>query len=241
VIDGCGADILGGVTWQAIRATGQRLWEDWVVEISVAQVLVAGLLVYAFDRFFIVLNTDQFWSGPVDWTAHIGTALLILNLFPLSWRRAILPTALLGSFLIDLDHIPQFFGAYFLTEGTPRPYTHSLTTPVVLTLVGLALIYGFGRRRAGILVIGFAVGTLLHFFRDLAELPGSGMALFWPLTKRAYQYAHWLYLVLIGGLILANLVRLAVDPALREATWLPPARPAGGYPRERAYQRSHRP
>ena len=204
------------MSWPEIRTRGQRLWEDWVVRISLIQILTAGLLVYAFDSFFIALNTDQFWSGPVDWTAHIGTALLILNLLPLGWRRAILPTALLGSFLIDLDHIPQFFGDYFFTQGTPRPYTHSLTTPIVLTVVGLAL-YLVRRRRAGILVIGFAVGTILHFFRDLAEVPGSGMALFWPLTKHAYTYVHWLYLVLVGALIVANLLRLALDPSLSPA------------------------
>jgi membrane-bound metal-dependent hydrolase YbcI (DUF457 family) len=93
-----------------------------------------------------------------------------------------------------------------------------LTTPIVLTVIGLAL-YMMRRRRAGILVIGFAVGVLLHLFRDLAEQPGSRVSLLWPVTKHAYGYPHWLFLLLVAALIVANLLRLWLDPALREAAW----------------------
>ena len=200
----------------------QRIWQHWVVTISLRQVVLATVMVYGFDALFVALNTDQFWSGPVDWTAHIGTAVLILNLFPLAWRRAILPTALLGSFLIDLDHIPQFLGADFLTEGTPRPYTHSLTTPIVVCLAGVLIC--LWHRRAGTLVIGFGVGVVLHLFRDLAEIPSAGVSLLWPATKHAYSYPHRLYLGLIGALILANLLRLTLDPSLRAASSRVPER-----------------
>lgn len=95
--------------------------------------------------------------------------------------------------------MPQYLGHDFLTVGTPRPYAHSLLT--VLVLVALAL--AFRRRR--VLFTGLALGVVLHFFRDLAEGNGSGVALLWPLSDHGYSYPHATYLALLGAAVAVEL------------------------------------
>ncbi|MDE3130422.1 MAG: hypothetical protein KGL16_04665, partial [Acidobacteriota bacterium] len=50
-----------------------------------------------------------------------------------------------------------------------------------------------------------ALGVTLHFFRDLAEGNGSGVALLWPLSDHRYSYPHSTYLALMAGVVAANL------------------------------------
>jgi inner membrane protein len=153
-------------------------------------------------------------GGPLDETAHLLTTLLVLwALGPRLTRRLMIP-ALAASVLIDLDHVPQYLGDYFFTLGTPRPYTHSLST--VLVVLALA---GLWRRRRH-LWLGVALGLVLHFWRDLAE-PGSGVALLWPVSDHAFWLPHWSYLMMLAGIALIALVsgggtphgRLAVHAA----------------------------
>ncbi len=172
--------------------------------ISVGEVLVAAAMVIVGDEIYDRTYRHNF-SGIFDWTAHIGTSLLILNLLPQRWRRPILPAALIFSVVIDADHIPQrLFHSYVLTEGTPRPYTHSWVTPAAALLIALV----WPKHRA--FFIGAAVGLCLHFFRDLAEEPGSGVSLFWPFTKHAYHYSHPLYFEIMAVIFGLNLIRLAL-------------------------------
>jgi hypothetical protein len=200
-----------GVLWQQIR----RAWERWLVPISVTQVLIAAAMLVVGDTVWNHLN-GQNLSGFADWTAHIGTSLLILNLLPQRWRRPILPSALVFSVIIDADHIPQrFFHSYVITQGTPRPYTHSWVTPAVA--LALALLWPRGRA----FLIGAAVGVCLHLFRDLAEEPGSGVSLFWPFTKHVYHLGHAHYLQIMAVIFGLNLLRLALargGPIRAEAT-----------------------
>jgi hypothetical protein len=187
------------VLWRRLS----ELWERWVVPISLGEVLVAAAMVIVGDTIFDQLHGSNI-SGIFDWTAHIGTSLLILNLLPQRWRRPILPAALIFSVIIDADHIPQrLFHSDFLTQGTPRPYTHSWITPAAALLIALL----WPRQRA--FCIGAAVGLSLHFFRDLAEEPGSGVSLFWPFTDHAYHYGHTRYLQIMAVIFLLNLLRLA--------------------------------
>ncbi len=179
-------------------------WERWVVPISVPQVLVAAVMIIVGDEVYDRIDTHDY-SGFADWTAHLGTSLLILNLLPQRWRRPILAPALIFSVIIDADHIPyEFFHSRVLFHGTPRPYTHSWVTPAAALLIALL----WRRHRA--FCVGAAVGLCLHFFRDLAEEPGNGVSLFWPFTKHAFHYSHPLYFAIMAGILGLNLIRLAL-------------------------------
>ncbi len=131
-----------------------------------------------------------FPGGPLDETAHLLTALLLLQALPPRWRAKIMVPALIGSVAIDLDHIPGYLGYNFLTVGTPRPYTHSLLTPLLLLALALAV------RRHRAVFLGLALGVMLHFFRDLAEGNGSGVSLLWPFSDHAFSYSHTTYLAI---------------------------------------------
>src|SRR5579862_829544 len=67
-------------------------------------------------------------GGLLDETAHLLTMLLILWALPRSPAARLAVPALIASVAIDADHIPQHLGSTILTQGTPRPYTHSLLT-----------------------------------------------------------------------------------------------------------------
>lgn len=186
----------------------QRSWDLCVVAISVPQVVVAALLLIGADTVYDQLG-DSLIAGIFDEVAHLSTALLCLNLLPARWRRPILLPALLASVLIDLDHVPQYlFGTHALTAGTPRPYTHSLTTVLALALLALAW------RRRRLLWTGVAVGLLAHFLRDLAEGSGAGVSLLWPLSTHAFGYNHALYLAIMGAVVALNLLRRRARRAL---------------------------
>ncbi len=149
---------------------------------------------------------DSFFpGGPLDEIAHVLTALLILEALPRRVRDYAPFWVLLGSFAIDLDHIPGYLGYQFLTVGTPRPYTHSLLTLVALLAAGLAW------RRGRLPLVGLTLGAVLHFVRDLAEGSGSGVSLLWPFTDHAFGYPHVAYvtlmLVVTGAGVAIALVR----------------------------------
>jgi inner membrane protein len=152
-------------------------------------------------------------GGILDEIAHFLTALLLLQALPARLRRELALPALFASVAIDLDHVPQYLGYGFLTAGTPRPYTHSLLTIAVLATAGLLL----ARRRR--LLLGLALGVALHFFRDLAEGNGSGVALLWPLSDHGFSYPHAAYLTMMVavGLAAACASALRLRP-LAEAT-----------------------
>ena len=162
---------------------GQRL--------SPLQIAAALLLLLASDWASLHAGSSFLPGGPLDETAHLLTALLLLQALPPRPRARIALPALVGSVAIDLDHVPQSLGHYFLTAGTARPYTHSLLTIVVLLAIALAA------RRRRQLFLGLALGVGLHFFRDLAEGGGGGVPLLWPFTDHAFSYAHGTYLALM--------------------------------------------
>jgi inner membrane protein len=131
-------------------------------------------------------------GGPLDETAHFLTTLLVLwALGPRVSRRFMAP-ALVASVAIDADHVPNRLGFDWLTAGTPRPYTHSLAT-ILVVLLGAML----WRRRKGVL-FGVALGLAIHFARDMAE-PEAGVALLWPFSHHGFSYAHRSYLVAMGA------------------------------------------
>jgi inner membrane protein len=174
------------------------------------QVLACAAVLLLADWAYRHVDSSSFFPGaPLDETAHFLTALLLLQLLPAAQRARIAAPALFASVAIDLDHVPQYLGHHFLTVGTPRPYTHSLLTIVVL----LALALGARRRRR--LFAGLALGVVLHFFRDMGEGSGSAVSLLWPLSDHGYSYAHATYVALMAGAVAAEICAGLLSPRMR--------------------------
>jgi len=140
-------------------------------------------------------------GGPLDETAHLLTALLVLwALDPHTSERMIIP-ALVASVAIDLDHVPGELGANWLTAGTPRPYTHSLLTVVAVLAGALA----WRRRRD--LLLGVAIGLALHLWRDTSE-SGNGVSLWWPFSYGSIRLPHAGYLAVMASIVAVDFYRL---------------------------------
>lgn len=167
-------------------------------DLSPLQVLACAAVLLLTDWAYRRVGDSFVPGGPLDETAHFLTALLLLQALPRRQRAKLAVPALIASVAIDLDHVPQYLGYYFFTAGTPRPYTHSLLT--LLVLVALA----FAVRRHRTLLLALALGVALHFFRDLAE-GGGGIALLWPFSDRSFSYDHTTYLALMACVATADL------------------------------------
>lgn len=154
-------------------------------------------------------------SGPLDETAHLLTALIVLTAVGVLVFDRFLISALIASVVIDLDHIPNLLGTDWFTHGTPRPYTHSLLT------IAVVVVASWRWRRHRTILLGVAVGLGVHFWRDTAE-PGSGVALLWPLSRHTFSTSHASYLIVMGlafAVALWRLLRYEYAPraSVREA------------------------
>jgi inner membrane protein len=135
-------------------------------------------------------------TGLLDEPAHLATAALLLLAAGL-WRPArdgagLLPmVALASAVLIDVDHIPLYLGVPGISAGG-RPFSHSLVTPAIAAIAAAAL-SGRGRTVAS----GIALGTLLHFVRDVAT--GPGLPLAWPMTTADVRLPMAAYAAVLGG------------------------------------------
>lgn len=118
--------------------------------------------------------------GIVDEVGHVATAAILVAAWPVRLGRPLVLVALASSVAIDADHALQYLGTDVLTEGTVRPYPHSLATPV-LALAAAAALRGTPRSIA----LGVTAGVLAHLFRDLAT--GPGVPLLWPVSDAAVR------------------------------------------------------
>jgi inner membrane protein len=159
----------------------------WLIAAALAVLLAA-------DHLYRTVTGDGVVPAFYDETAHLMTGYLVLVALFRGAGPAFSAGLLGASVLIDADHIPGALGYAFFTNGTPRPYTHSLLT--IALVVAVALLWR--RRRA--LLLGVAVGLTFHFARDMAERPYAGVALGWPLSDHGYTYGHVVYLVSIAAL-----------------------------------------
>ena len=173
-------------------------------------ILVA--LVFAADQYlYQLLGSHRGFQGAFDETDQLLTVMLLFwALFPRFGWRELIP-ALLASVLIDVDHIPGQFGSTWLTDGTPRPYGHSLLTVAAILL--LALLW----RRPRIMLLCIALGVSCHLWRDLAEPAGSAVSLFWPITDEGVHLNPVFYLTSVGLFVVVALARAvhadkATDP-----------------------------
>ncbi len=165
------------------------------------KLLLAAAALLIFDALTDASGGSTVPGGPLDELAHLLSALLVVwALGPKVCRRLLAP-ALITSVAIDIDHIPDRLGVRLLTAGTPRPYTHSLTTIFLLLLAAVIL------RRRRDLLLGISLGLAIHFFRDMAE-PHSGVALLWPFSDHSFSVSHWVYLVTMATMMALSAARL---------------------------------
>ena len=152
------------------------------------------------DLLFRTAGDSFFPGGPLDEIAHVLTALIVLwALGPRICDRFLVP-ALVASVVIDLDHVPRELGHDFLTRGTPRPYTHSLLSIVVVLVVA-----ALWRSRRDVM-LGIAIGLAIHFWRDMSEAD-AGVALLWPFSDHSFTLSHSGYLIVMGLFAAAAAVR----------------------------------
>jgi inner membrane protein len=167
----------------------------------VALALPLPVLVGGAAAIGIVDLVEHTWSLPtaalalVDWTAHLATMLLVLAALRPVPTRLFALAAFAGTVLVDLDHLPQHFGERALTEGTARPYTHSLVTVLALLALGRWLAAPGSLRRE--LIYGLAAGVAAHVWRDLA----TGVPFWWPVSRNDLVMPYAVYAAGIAALL----------------------------------------
>jgi inner membrane protein len=152
----------------------------WVAPAAVAVVLGVQPALNRLDS-----ERDFLVFGLFDWTGHLATGVVLIAALRPSRRTAL--GILLGSVLIDLDHLPGHFGTDILTAGAPRPYTHSL-----LSLVIVAAAAKVTRSK---LLLGATIGLAGHLARDLG---GGDVVLRWPLSDAEQSVPFALYVALLA-------------------------------------------
>lgn len=140
-------------------------------------------------------------NGLLDEPAHLATAALALLALAggprLLRNQALAAGALAVSVLLDLDHVPLYLGVPQIADGG-RPYSHSLTTALLLSAAWLLT----GRRPW---LAGAALGVALHFTRDVVT--GPGLPLCWPLTRTEVRLPYGVYVAVLGVLAVVATLR----------------------------------
>lgn len=143
--------------------------------------------------------------GLLDEPAHLATAALFLVAFLPARARAVVPWALAGAVLIDLDHLPFYLWGALTTDDAGRPLTHSLATVLVLATAGvLAGALTAGRARTAL--VGLALGVALHLVRDLGT--GPGVPLWWPVSGHGVLLPYVTYAALTAAVAVVAGARL---------------------------------
>lgn len=171
---------------RTLRLMQGRLWDSPAIAIVVALAVVAGV-----DAALGALDPPPEIAWVLDEPAHLITAVLALLALPRGMARPFVASTLVAAVAIDLDHLPQYIGWDELTEGAPRPYSHSLVTVGFLVVVAAV-----ASHRGGLIILGAALGVGAHLARDIAT--GPGIPLLWPLSSSAVTVPHWTYLAGLG-------------------------------------------
>jgi inner membrane protein len=158
---------------------------------------LAALALVGADWGSQLAGSSFFPGGPLDELAHLLTTLLVVWALGHRARERLMIPALIASVAIDLDHVPQYLGANWLTAGTPRPYTHALL------IIGVVLLAATLWPRRRTLLIGIGLGLAIHLWRDLAE-PGSGVALLWPFSDHSFSLSHTRYVGVMVAIVLID-------------------------------------
>ncbi len=125
--------------------------------------------------------------GLLDESAHLLTAWLVLAAMPRRIPRGdFVRWALVGSVVINVDHLPMYLSTHDFAVQGARPPTHSLVLVGAVLMLAPVLRH---RERA----LGLAAGFVLHFCRDVAT--GPGVPLSWPIDDEHVRIPHAVYLL----------------------------------------------
>lgn len=168
---------------------------------------LAALAIVVLDRVIAAINPGVAELAPLDWSAHLLTAALVLVAVVGPRRcagaRLWFAAAMVGAVLIDADHIPLYAGVESISVGG-RPFTHSLSTAAVLAVITVAVPRTAPRTR--IVVLGLATGVIAHLIRDAAT--GPGVPLWWPWSDSVVLLPHSWYAAAVGCLAVIATVRI---------------------------------
>lgn len=160
--------------------------------LSLRTSVFAALTIFLVDVIADRLALPLAVAGVLDEVAHVATAIVVMTATTRRRTGLFVVGVLVAAWAIDIDHVPrEVFGWDGLTAGAPRPYTHSLATPLITSVWALC-----GPRTGREFAVGLAFGLVTHFLRDAAT--GNGLALFWPLTKRPVEISYSVY---VGSLV----------------------------------------
>jgi hypothetical protein len=174
-----------------------------VQDIHVLETLAAVVVTLVGSTWLTLAIWDEFF--------HVVTALLILGACRVQPASPLFLGTVVGSVLIDIDHLPAELGVTLLGDQVHRPVSHSMTTIAVLLILS-ALVRGRNR----LLLFGVAFGIGTHLFRDMAT---GGVILWWPLTSAIVTIPYHYYALTMAGMLCLSLVTI-VGRRASIAAWL---------------------
>lgn len=176
-----------------MRRTKPALDSTWIVGAVTIAVMLAIVLL---DHFIVHPPTKglgEFYlrHGLGDEVGHLLTAVVcVLAAWALGIGVVLWP-ALLGSTLIDFDHLLLKAGLIPLAHGTGRPVTHSIVP--LLVLLACAIHFRHSRR----LWLSAAFGFSTHLWRDASTSP---VMMGWPVWRGLVSYPYWVYVIVTAAL-----------------------------------------
>ena len=202
---------------QQSEATDRIPWHVWRAGGSVIVIAVLDVFLRGTQELAI--------HGLADEIAHALTGYLLVCLLMILGVPLSFPAALLGSIIIDLDHIPEVLGWLPSPDETTRFVTHSMATVVVVAAIG------FLDRKRRLAWFSLAVGIVVHLVRDMAT---GTVRFWWPISTDVYQVDYYIYAFVLGiagaTIALMSLIRPLRVPELsidEFRTFVPSFRPAG--------------
>jgi len=163
-------------------------------------------VVFAIDQLLATFSPGIVASGLLDESAHVITARLVIGPRLAFLDSSFAAGVLIGSVLIDVDHVPLLLLKLPMDSAEDRPVSHSLLVPI---LVGAISTTTRGRVQSALL--GVATGTLCHFMRDLSC---GGIPAYWPFTRRLIAVPYAVYAVSILGLATRMMIANRRSPNL---------------------------
>jgi inner membrane protein len=147
--------------------------------------LIAVATVAIVDKLALPRMKRRAVLGPADELAHLATGWIVVAALPRRGRR-LGPWALAMSVLLDLDHLPDGFGARWLRLRNTRPVPHSIFGVAVVAAA-------VARVRPGpVAARGTLLGLAAHLGRDLAT-GGTAVPLLWPVSARPFTIRYRTY------------------------------------------------
>lgn len=164
-------------------------------------IVCAAVVVTAVDVVAWRARPGQAVWGALDESGHAATGFILACAVLRDRTIKRIAMVVAASVLIDLDHIPGFFGSAIIQGHAPRPYTHSIAGLVLVLAIAAAC------RVPARIVILLGAALALHFWRDLAEPGGPGLAFAWPVSHAVATIPYGLYAAVVGLLVFVALVR----------------------------------